>query len=506
MLPQLYRRLLSEEIPELECARDFAPCLGAETPSIEGETWRSLFDKLVMVRGTTKWRPVAVEEEKRGKGEEKEGVVVTEADEECVTAGPKMNDYFHMPIPDNYDGRASAVGLPKGYEWVAIDPKRPADLQRLTCFLAANALEDKEENFKLGWTSAHVERQLQYRVPPELEREARAKKEAVEKKIEGDGLELPPLYVAVQASNTQKLVAFVAAIPVRLRLWHKVRQVYMVRQLCVFEKLRSMRVARVLIKELSRRIHLACKQQVGFAPRVSNEKDGSEAEAVECLPAFFTLGVHMPFRFLTEFAAYHRTLNHAKMTQAGFSPTISAEESGVSHLGSILPNLLPLLPTDLPLVFPFVSSFFERFKIAISYNGAHFAHRYLPRDGYTFSYVLWSSSSPSPLRKPIGFFSFSELHYDMSAPDAPVKQIRIAYVDVIFPVDNLSLIKSLILIAHQLGFDEVEIGGNMEHLPLIIERYPELMFKPGTGRALHYIHNWMCDEIEPKDWSLSENN
>lgn len=494
--------MLFEEIPSLTIAQDTEPSVGAAEPPMSGQTWRSLFDQLVMERHNLKWRPVATILDKSKPGDKEESVSVSDADEEFVTAAPKMNDYMHMPIPDNYDTRVSPIGLPSGFEWVAVSPKET----RLSTFLDVNSLEDTEENFKLGWTVAHIERQLGFRPQPELV-------SAVKQSQHNQGssiLTRPAVYVAAQTNGStgpKKLIAFVSAVPVMLRVWDKVREFYVIRQLCVHKQMRGHRVARVMVKELSRRIHQLRKE----------EATASGVNAAP--PAIFTLGVQMPFRFMTEFAAFHRTLNHKKMVDTGFTPAISSPQCSVDEYGPKLENLIPFNPNqDLHLVFPFVSNFYERFKVAISYNGAEFANRFAPRQGYTSSYVLWNSpsssssssaSSASPTttnRKPLGFFSISELHYDMKSEKANGQIIRVAYIDIIFPVENVALIKSAIIIANELGFDEVEIGGNMEHYKGIVDRYPELNFRPGTGRALQYVHNWLCDEIDAKDWGLSENN
>lgn len=469
-MPQLYRRLLRENLPGLDFAADETPGVGALVPPIAGETWRSLFEKLVLTRRNTVWRPVATVIDEPSTSAT--GASVSNVpDEEINTAAPKLNNYMHMPLPDNYDTQTKQASLPAGFEWVELDPSKESDVKRLTAFLDANALQDTEEQFKLGWTVAHIERQLKYKVPP-------AKNAAEAKKL------LKPLWAAVQtngATGPKNLIAFIAAVPAHLRLWSKVEPFYMVRQLCVHRKMRGHRVARVIVKELSRRVHhLGNSQQ-------------------ECTPAFFTLGVPMPFKMLVNHGAYHRTFQHDRFTSAGLKPTIDRKDATTANY-KMLENVRLLEPKDLVVVFPFVCTFLERFKVALAYTGAEFAHRYLPRPGCTYSYVHWDKTNT----KPLGFFSFSELHYDMLALDSLVKQLRIAYTDIIFPVSNLDLAKSMLVAASEAGFDELEIGSNAEHQQLINQE--DLHFKPGTGKAFHYIHNWICDDIEPKDWSLSENN
>src|ERR1700704_1046357 len=63
-------------------------------------------------------------------------------------------------------------------------------------------------------------------------------------------------HVGVRASKSQKLVAFISAIPVALRVRQKVLRATEVNFLCVHKKLRSKRLTPVLIKEITRRCYL----------------------------------------------------------------------------------------------------------------------------------------------------------------------------------------------------------------------------------------------------------
>jgi glycylpeptide N-tetradecanoyltransferase len=475
VLPQLYRRLLFDLVPSLDFAADQSPAVGTLEPPIVGETWKTLFEKLVLTRRNVSWRPVATILDPISSSSD-DATVSSALDEEISTSAPKQNQYFHMPLPDNYDTQDKPVSLPGGFEWVHLDMAKHEDLKRASVFLDANALQDQEEQFKLGWTVTHFERQLRCVITPNRAHEGRLEPQD------------KPIILAVQtngATGPKNLVAFIAAIPVHLRLWSKVERFYLVRQLCVHRKMRGHRVARVIVKELSRRVH--------------HQPHKSDSTTKPAIPAIFTLGVPMPFRLLNEFGAYHRTLQYQRFLDAGLKPTIDPKDVSVSHF-KLLPNLRPMRPEDLHIVFPFVSEFLERFKAAISYTGAEFAHRYASRPGYTYSYVLWNHENT----KPIGFFSISELHYNMLFATAKVKDLKIGYVDIVFPVANVDLLKSMLAVADQLSFDELEIGGNMEHEQVI--GVEELRFNPGTGRAFNFLHNWLSDDLGPKDWALSENN
>lgn len=59
-------------------------------------------------------------------------------------------------------------------------------------------------------------------------------------------------HVGVRASQSRKLVAFISAIPVRVRVRNKTITASEVNFLCVHKKLRGKRLAPVLIKEITR--------------------------------------------------------------------------------------------------------------------------------------------------------------------------------------------------------------------------------------------------------------
>lgn len=64
--------------------------------------------------------------------------------------------------------------------------------------------------------------------------------------------------VGVKAVSTKKLVGFISGIPVHLNIEDEATKVKMteINFLCVHKKLRASRLAPVLIKEITRRVHV----------------------------------------------------------------------------------------------------------------------------------------------------------------------------------------------------------------------------------------------------------
>jgi glycylpeptide N-tetradecanoyltransferase len=59
----------------------------------------------------------------------------------------------------------------------------------------------------------------------------------------------------VRATKTNKMVGFISAIPASVRIYEKLQHLVEINFLCVHKKLRSKRLAPVLIKEITRRVN-----------------------------------------------------------------------------------------------------------------------------------------------------------------------------------------------------------------------------------------------------------
>jgi glycylpeptide N-tetradecanoyltransferase len=64
-------------------------------------------------------------------------------------------------------------------------------------------------------------------------------------------------HCGVRATKTNKMVGFISAIPASIRIYNKTHHLVEINFLCVHKKLRSKRLAPVLIKEITRRVN--CK-------------------------------------------------------------------------------------------------------------------------------------------------------------------------------------------------------------------------------------------------------
>lgn len=102
-------------------------------------------------------------------------------------------------------------------------------------------------------------------------------------------------HCGVRVSSNKKLVGFISAIPANIRIYDSVKKMVEINFLCVHKKLRSKRVAPVLIREITRRVNL---------------------EGI--FQAVYTAGVVLPKPVAT-CRYWHRSLNPRKLVEVKFS-------------------------------------------------------------------------------------------------------------------------------------------------------------------------------------------
>lgn len=102
-------------------------------------------------------------------------------------------------------------------------------------------------------------------------------------------------HVGVRVTKTKKLFGFISGIPVKTIVNNREVKMAEINFLCVHKKLRTKRLAPVLIKEITRRVNLASVWQ-----------------------AIYTAGVVIPSPVTTT-TYYHRALNPKKLIEVGFS-------------------------------------------------------------------------------------------------------------------------------------------------------------------------------------------
>jgi len=155
--------------------------------------------------------------------------------------------------------------LPSGFEWFEVDIDNDAMMQSIYDLLAEHYVEDSENTFRFNYSIPFLRWALK---PPGFLRQ---------------------WHIGVRVASTGKPVGFISAVPTTIRTNDTQMRIVEINFLCVHKKLRSRRVAPVLIMEITRRVNL---------------------EGI--FQAIYTAGVEIPTPICTA-RYYHRSLNPRKL-------------------------------------------------------------------------------------------------------------------------------------------------------------------------------------------------
>ena len=189
--------------------------------------------------------------------------------------GPTPDDLNrHSPIIPDKDPselRQDPYNMPKGFAWSEVDIADPAQRGEVYDLLYQNYVEDDECMFRFDYSPEFLTWAL---TPPGY--------------VKG-------FHLGVRSSKSHRLMAFITGVPATVRVHDSTREMVEVNYLCVHKRLRSKRLAPVLIKEITRRVnHTGVFQAV------------------------YTAGVVLPGH-VASCRYYHRTLDARKLVEIGFT-------------------------------------------------------------------------------------------------------------------------------------------------------------------------------------------
>ena len=282
-------------------------------------------------------------------------------------------------------------------------------------------------------------------------------------------------HVGVRVSKTGKLMGFISAVPANIRIYEKTQRMVEINFLCVHKKLRSKRLAPVLIKEITRRVNL-----------------------VGIFQAVYTAGVVLP-RPVSSCRYWHRNLNPKKLIEVKFS-----------HLGKNmtmqrtlklykLPNE-PLTPgyrkvtaKDIPACQKLLQNYLEQFNLRPVFSLEEFSHWFLPKDDIVDSYVVERGGQITD------FVSFYTLPSTvMHHPVHSCVKAAYSFYNVSTKTPWVDLIKDALISAKNSHFDVFNALDLMENKTFL----DELKFGKGDGNLQYYMYNWRCTPMPPEKVGL----
>jgi glycylpeptide N-tetradecanoyltransferase len=192
---------------------------------------------------------------------------------------PRFDDKADTPEPDGPFKIVDPEHVPKepdplveGFEWCELDLTKDDELQEVYELLTYHYVEDDKAMFRFNYSRPFLNWALK-----------------------SPGW-LPKWHIGVRATKSRKLVASIFGIPVQLKIRDASLKATEINFLCIHKKLRSKRLAPLLIKEVTRRCHLEGIYQ-----------------------AVYTAGIILP-KPIGTCRYFHRPLEWLKLYEVGFSP------------------------------------------------------------------------------------------------------------------------------------------------------------------------------------------
>ncbi|KAI0807591.1 N-myristoyl transferase [Fomes fomentarius] len=376
------------------------------------------------------------------------------------------------PSKPREEVRQEPYPLPKEFMWSTLDIDDPAQLRELYELLSANYVEDDDASFRFQYSAEFFSWALK---PPGYHKE---------------------WHVGVRVASSKKLVAFISGVPIRVRVRDNVVDASEVNFLCVHKKLRSKRLAPVLIKEVTRQCHLKGTFQ-----------------------ALYTGGILIPTP-VTSCRYYHRCLNMPKLVDVRFTsiPSNSTLARMIRlHKVPDRPRLLDqglreMEERDVPQVLDLFTRYMQRFDMVPVMNEDDVRHQFHtglgegPRGGDSWrikreGQVMWTYVVENPkTHKITDFFSFYSLpstimnhekHNILNAAYLYYYATETAFEQGAEESGRLKrrleeLVGDTLIIAEKAGFDVLNALTLMDNVCFL----SDMRFGQGDGILNFYLYNW----------------
>ena len=354
----------------------------------------------------------------------------------------KLEDVPKKPYP-----------LIEGFEWCDVNINDEKELEETYRLLNQNYVEDGEAMFRFDYRREFLKWAL---LPPGWH---------------------PSWHLGVRVKSNRKLVAFITAVPATVKLHHNDRPVVEINFLCVHKKLRSKRLAPVLIREITRRVNLRNVWQ-----------------------AVYTAGIVLP-RPVSSSYYFHRSLNPKKLIDIGFSrlsPRMTMARTIKLYslkAETSTPGIRPMEARDVPEACALLAKYYKKYKLYTSFSEEDFAHWLLPREGVIYSYVVEEPTSKA-ITDMISFYSLPSSI--IQHPNYKTLNAAYSFCNAPMTTPIVDLMRDALILAKRNNFDVF----NALDLAENAQFFRELHFLIGDGMLHYYLYNWKCKPIDPSENAL----
>ncbi|RMX65380.1 hypothetical protein DD238_002637 [Peronospora effusa] len=345
------------------------------------------------------------------------------------------------------DVRQEPYNMPPGFLWSELDLSNAQETEEVYNLLTQNYVEDDDNMFRFDYSINFLRWAL---TPPDFHKD---------------------WHVGVRNQKTNKLMAFISGIPVKTRVYETVMPMAEINFLCVHKKLRTKRLAPVLIKEITRRVNLRNIWQ-----------------------AVYTAGVVLPMP-VAQCRYFHRSLNPKKLIEVGFSrlaPRMTMTRTIKMFKlpeTTAVPGFRPMQKKDVAQVTALLKTYLAKFDLVPDYDQNDVAHWMLPREGVINAYVVENSET----HKITDFASFYHLPSTVIGHDKHSKlNAAYSFYNVATSVPLTELMNDMLIMARKENFDVFNALSLMDNTEFL----KELKFGPGDGDLMYYLYNWRCPRME----------
>ncbi|KAL2462450.1 Glycylpeptide N-tetradecanoyltransferase 1 [Forsythia ovata] len=336
--------------------------------------------------------------------------------------------------------------LPAPYEWITCDMDSDEMCVEVYNLLTNNYVEDDENMFRFNYSKEFLQWALR---PPGYYRS---------------------WHIGVRVKSSKKLVAFITGIPARIRVRDEIVDMAEINFLCVHKKLRSKRLAPVMIKEVTRRVHLENIWQ-----------------------AAYTAGVVLPTP-ITTCQYWHRSLNPKKLIDVGFS-RLGARMTMSRTIKlyklpdqTATPGFRKMEPHDIPAVTRLLRNYLKQFIVAPDLDENDVEHWLLPQENVVDSYLVESPET----HELTDFCSFYTLPSSiLGSQSHSTLKAAYSYYNVSTKTPLLQLMNDALIVAKKKDFDVFNALDVMHNETFL----KELKFGPGDGKLHYYLYNYRLKHV-----------
>ncbi|KAI5066610.1 hypothetical protein GOP47_0019234 [Adiantum capillus-veneris] len=355
------------------------------------------------------------------------------------------------PLRSVAEVRTNPYKLPKHYEWCICDLNCTHTMNEIFNLLSNHYVEDFESMFRYNYSKDFLQWALR---PPGY---------------------FPSWHIGVRVEATKRLVAFITGIPVNMRLHSMCMPMAEVNFLCIHKKLRSKRLAPLLIKELTRRVHLENIWQ-----------------------AIYTAGIVLPTPLVT-CQYWHRPLNSKKLIKVGFSQLGLGMTMGrtIKHYRlpqkTFTPGFRAMERRDISAVARLLQQYLQQFVVAPELSEADVEHWLVPLNNVVNTYVIEDVESHN-ITDVCSFYTLPSTVLG----DQRHTALKAAYLfyNVTTKTPLSQLVNDLLIVAKQSEYDVFNVLDIMQNQSFL----QELKFKLGDGHLQYYLYNYRLKEpLSPGD-------